>query len=160
LPAPAAVLPGGGWTLARGGRQSCPQAQRLAGHANRDLVDTAQVSQPSPSLPFSGYALRRVVVAPDLDALRGPLSGRRQLPWHLDSSARPFYDFASPRDRATAYQLVLLEAGAADLEQWLQRDELLRLWPQLYLPRNVRGAWQSHHALLARIGAGPHVPQL
>jgi len=120
------------------------------------------VSQPSSvSAPFSGYALRRVVVAPDLDALRGPLHGRRQLPWHLDSSARPFYDFASPRDRASAYQLVLLEAGdPADLEQWLQHTELLRLWPELYLPRNVRAAWQSQHAVLARIGAGPHVPQL
>lgn len=113
------------------------------------------------SPPFSGYALRRVVVAPDLDALRGPLHGRRQLPLHLDSSARPFYDFASGRDRAQAYQLVLLEAGdPADLEQWLQHAELLRLWPELYLPRNVRAAWQSQHAVLARIGAGPHVPQL
>lgn len=101
------------------------------------------------------------MVAPDLDALRGPLHGRRQLPLHLDSSARPFYDFASGRDRAQAYQLVLLEAGnPADLEQWLQHAELLRLWHELNLPRHVRAAWQSQHAALARIGAGPHVPQL
>ena len=119
------------------------------------------MTQPSVSAPFSGYALRRVVVAPDLAALRGPLHGRRQLPLHLDSSARPFYDFASPHDRATAYQLVLLEAGdPVDLEQWLQHAELLRLWPQLYLPRHVRAAWQHAHPPLASIGAGPHVPQL
>lgn len=119
------------------------------------------MSQPSVSPPFSGYVLRRVVVAPDLEALRGPLHGRQQLPLHLDSSARPFYDFDSGRDRAQAYQLVLLEAGdTADLEQWLQHTELLRLWPELYLPRTVRAAWQSQHAVLARIGAGPHVPQL
>ncbi len=42
------------------------------------------MSQPNAS-PFSGYALRPVVVAPDLDMLRGPLRGRRQLPLHLDS---------------------------------------------------------------------------
>jgi len=79
------------------------------------------VSQASTTPPFSGYALRRVVVASDLHALRGPLQGHRQLPLHLDSSARPFYDFASPRDRAHAYQLVLLEAiEDADLERWLQ----------------------------------------
>jgi hypothetical protein len=101
-----------------------------------------------------------VVVAPDRDALRGPLHGRRQLPLHLDSSARQFYDFGSRRDRAQAYQLVLLEAAdRADLEQWLQQAELLRLWAELYLPRRVRAAWQGEHLILARIGAGPHVPQ-
>jgi len=110
--------------------------------------------------PFSGYALRRVVVAVDLHALQGPLQGRRQLPLHLDSSARPFYDFGSAGDRAQAYQLVLLEAAeTADLEQWLQHDELLRLWPELYLPRHVRAAWQGEHPVLARIGAGQRVPQ-
>jgi hypothetical protein len=118
------------------------------------------VSQPSAS-PFSGYALREVVVAPDLGVLRGPLRGRRQLPLHLDSSARPYYEFASARDHAQAYQLVLLEAvDVADLGQWLERAELLRLWPELYLPRTVRAAWQGAPPLLASIGAGPHVPQL
>lgn len=120
-------------------------------------MNEASVGSP----PFSGYALRRVVVAPDLEALRGPLHGQHQLPLHLDSSARPVYDFGSPRDRAQAYQLVLLEAvTTGDLEQWLQSDELLRLWPDLYLPRVVRAAWQSRHRVLAQIGAGPHVPQL
>jgi hypothetical protein len=114
-----------------------------------------------PSSPFSGYALRRVAVAPDLDALRGPLQGRFRLPLHLDASARALYDFASPSDRELAYRLVLLEANSpTDHEQWLERDELLRLWSDLYLPRVVRAAWQAEYAVLARIGAGPQVPQL
>jgi hypothetical protein len=114
-----------------------------------------------PSLPFSGYALRRVTVASDLDALRGPLQGRFQLPLHLDASARAVYDFAFPAGRELAYRVVLLEAGSPlDHEQWLNRDELLRLWPDLYLPRVVRAAWQAEHPVLARIGAGPQVPQL
>ena len=113
------------------------------------------------SVPFSGYALRRVTVAPDLDALRGPLHGRFQLPLHLDASARAVYDFASSADRELAYRLVLLEAGSAlDHERWLDRDELLRLWSDLYLPRVVRAGWQAEHPVLARIGAGPQVPQL
>lgn len=113
------------------------------------------------SAPFSGYALRPVVVTPDLKALRGPLHGRRQPPLHLDASARPHYDFACPQDRSTAYKQVLLEASdPADLEQWLEHDELLLLWPELYLPRHVRAAWQNTHPPLANIGAGPHVPQL
>ena len=110
--------------------------------------------------PFSGYALRRVVVAADLDALRGPLGGQHQLPLHLDSSARAVYDFGSASDRAHAYRLVLLEAGSTDdLEQWLQHQELLRLWSGLYLPRIVRAAWQAQHRTLEQIGAGPNAPQ-
>ena len=57
------------------------------------------MSQVGTSVPFSGYALRRVVVAVDLHALLGPLQGRWQLPLHLDSSARAFYDFGAPGDR-------------------------------------------------------------
>lgn len=111
--------------------------------------------------PFVGYALRRVAVAPDLDALRGPLHGRWQLPLHLDASSRSVYDFGSPPERELAYRVVLLEAGShRDHKQWLDRDELLRLWPELYLPRVVRAAWQAEHAVLAQIGAGPCVPQL
>ncbi len=101
------------------------------------------------------------MVASDLGALRGPLSGRHQLPLHLDASARAVYDFADPDDREHAYQMVLLEASCpADLEQWLDGAELQRLWPEFYLPRIVRAAWQAQQPALARIGAGPRVPQL
>jgi hypothetical protein len=120
------------------------------------------MSQPSANNPpFSGYALRGVAVAADLGALHGPLDGQHQLPLHLDSSARAVYDFGFRRDREHAYQLVLLEAHCtADLERWLQHQELLHLWSGLYLPRVVRAAWQQRHTTLNRIGAGPHVPQL
>ncbi len=65
-----------------------------------------------------------------------------------------------PADRKVAYQLVLLEAAdVTDHEQWRQSTQLLELWSELYLPRTVRAAWQSAHADLARIGAGPHVQQ-
>lgn len=119
------------------------------------------MSQPGTrGAPYVGYQLRPVVVAPDLGALHGPTHGIHQLPRHLDSSARAYFDFAVPGDRKEAYQLVLLEAAdVADHEQWLQRTQLLELWADLYLPRAVRAAWQSAHPELARIGAGPHVPQ-
>jgi len=111
--------------------------------------------------PFVGYALRPVIVADDLRTLRGPLTGRWQLPLHLDSSARTVFDFAVDRDRLEAYQLVLLEAmWPSDVQQWLNGAELTRLWPELYLPRVVRAAWQAEHPALALAGAGPHVPQL
>ena len=112
-------------------------------------------------IPGTGYALRRVVVATDLALLRGPVRGHWQLPLHLDASARAVYDFADPDQRQEAYQLVLLEAASLlDLERWLEGTELLRMWPELYLPRNVRAAWQSKQPALAQVGAGPRVPQL
>lgn len=112
-------------------------------------------------IPGTGYALRRVVVAPDLAALRGPLTGHHQLPQHLDASARAVFDFSVSSERELAYQLVLLEAGTlTDLETWLDGHELLRLWRRLYLPRVVRAAWQDSHAVLRGEGAGPRVPQL
>jgi hypothetical protein len=98
------------------------------------------MSQPGTrGAPYVGYQLRPVVVAPDLRALHGPTHGSHQLPRHLDSSARAYFDFAVPADRKQAYQLVLLEAvDVTDYEQWLQRTQLLELWSELYLPRAVR----------------------
>lgn len=112
----------------------------------------------APSQPLE-RALRAVVVADDLNELRGPLTGRHQLPQHLDSSARHLYDFADAQWRELAYRTVLMEAGAdGDLTDWLDKNTLLALWPELYLPPFVRDAWQRRHPELARAGAGPHVP--
>ncbi len=106
-----------------------------------------------------GRALRTVVVAGELDELRGPLTGVHRLPHHLDASARHRYDFADPQWRELAYRTVLMEAGTvADLTAWLDRNVLISLWPQLYLPPFVRAAWQQQHPELARAGAGPGVP--
>jgi hypothetical protein len=57
--------------------------------------------------------MRPVIVADDLRTLRGPLTGRWQLPLHVDSAARTVFDFAVERDRQEAYQLVLLEGDVA-----------------------------------------------
>lgn len=106
-----------------------------------------------------GRALRAIVVAPDLSALRGPVSGMHRLPLHLDSSAPTSYDFADPHRRALAYRIVLVEAGAqVDLTTWLDEVALIEAWPDLYLPRPVRRVWEDRHLELARRGAGPDVP--
>ncbi|MCW2605492.1 MAG: hypothetical protein JWO60_185 [Frankiales bacterium] len=119
------------------------------------------MTRPDDSSPYVGYHRRKVTVAPDLNALDGPLTGHLRLPLHLDSSARSLYDFTSVADRDLAYRVVLLEAHSSnDLEQWLHRRELLRLWPDLYLPRHLRRAWEEQHPVLSQIGAGPHVPQV
>jgi hypothetical protein len=106
-----------------------------------------------------GRALRTVNVVDDLDELRGPLAGCHRLPQHLDSSARHLYDFGDAQWRELAYRTVLMEASTdADLTDWLDKDTLLAMWPELYLPPFVRDAWQRRHPELARAGAGPHVP--
>lgn len=106
-----------------------------------------------------GYALRGVMVAQDLDELVGPLVGVYQLPLHLDSSAREDFDFGDPHRRELAYRIVLLEAGSvADLQRWLSRDQLVGMWPDLYLPRVVRAAWEQRHPVLAEAGVSPGIP--
>src|SRR5690348_16992573 len=92
-----------------------------------------------PPVPGGGYALRGVVVAEDLDELQGPLEGKVRLPHHIDASDRALYDLGDEHRRELLYRLVLLEAASLkDLETWLNRDELIRVWPELYLPRAVR----------------------
>lgn len=114
---------------------------------------------PTPSRS-PGRALRTVAVVDDLDALRGPLTGRYRLPHHLDASARHLYDFADEQWRELAYRTVLMEAGSQmDLIEWLDKDALLVLWPQLYLPPFVREAWERRHRDLAGAGVRPPVPQ-
>jgi hypothetical protein len=116
---------------------------------------TAQTPPRSP-----GRALRTIVVADDLDELRGPLTGRYRLPHHLDASARHVYDFADEQWRELAYRTVLMEAGShADLTDWLDKDALLALWPQLYLPPFVRQAWERCHRQLTSAGARPPASQ-
>ena len=121
-------------------------------------MSTNAADYPPPG-PGGGYALRTVVVADDLDDLRGPRSGMVRLPAHLDASATAHYDLDQPYFRELLYRVVLLEAATSeDLSSWLDRDALVTMWPHLYLPRVVRAAWEERHALLREQGAGPGVP--
>jgi hypothetical protein len=47
------------------------------------------------------------------------------------------------------YQTVLREAGSLeDLTGYLDGDTLIALWPDLYLPKGVRQAWEDQHPVL------------
>lgn len=111
-----------------------------------------------PPPPGGFYAYRPIVVTDDLDALRGPLEGVVQLPSHIDTSARAWYDLADEWDREMVYRIVILEAWEEeDFAAWLNRDALVELWPKLRLPRPVRARWEARHPPLARAGAA-HEP--
>lgn len=123
------------------------------------VVSTTSPPYPPPT-PGGGYALRPVVVADSLDDLHGPLHGKVRLPLHLDASARAVYDLDQEYFRRLVYRLVLLEAASVDdLARWLDRDTLLKDWPELYLPRVVRAAWEQRHPVLRERGASQHVPR-
>lgn len=68
------------------------------------------------------------------------------LPLRLYSSglgpARVF-DLRDEAERIELYQIVLTEGTVDDLCHYIEADELVRLWPQLWLPAHVREAWHS-----------------
>jgi hypothetical protein len=99
---------------------------------------------------------RRVIVAADLDSLRGPSRGMVELPLRLYwSGPSPVFDLDELYMRRWLYQIVLREASRPeDLTGYLDRDTLIGVWPGLVLPRGVRQAWEEHHPQLRAPVAG------
>jgi hypothetical protein len=93
---------------------------------------------------------RRALVATDLAGLRGPTTGTVELPlrlfWYPDRS----FDLDEPGVLRWVYQTVLREATRADdLTAYLNGETLVALWPDLFLPRGVRQAWEDQHPELS-----------
>jgi hypothetical protein len=85
-----------------------------------------------------------VVVADDLTLLRGRTTGVITLPRHLDWSGSADYDLDSPGRIVDFYRTVLIEATKpADLHTFLDQATLTRLWPSLWLPQDLRRAWED-----------------
>jgi hypothetical protein len=101
--------------------------------------------------PGSRYADQRpYAVAESLDDLRGPTNGTVVLDRRLDWSGRARYDLANPRRLASMYETVLREATSPeDLARWLDRPTLVRLWPELVVPPQVRQPWEERFPILA-----------
>ncbi len=86
----------------------------------------------------------------DLADLRGPVGGTVELPLRLFWSLPDHrFDLDDPDMRRWYYETVLREASRPDdLTAYLDGDTLVRLWPDLFLPRGVRVAWEEQHPLL------------
>src|SRR5215472_6664620 len=99
---------------------------------------------------------RRAIVVTDLASLRGPSRGSVELPLRLYWSGRsPVFELAEPYLRRWLYEIVLREASRPeDLTGHLDRDLLIALWPELFLPRGVRQAWEEIHPQLRSAAAG------
>ena len=100
---------------------------------------------------------RRVVVAASLADLHGPAEGTVELPlWLFWSSPDHTFDLGDQDMRVWLYQTVLREAGRLeDVTAYLNGDMLVALWPDLYLPRGVRQAWEEQHPALRAAAAAP-----
>jgi hypothetical protein len=86
-----------------------------------------------------------VVVADSLADLQGPVSGTVELPiwlfWHPDRS----FDLDEPGMLAWVYQIVLREASDPMDLVYLNGAALTALWPEMYLPKGIRQAWQEQY---------------
>lgn len=84
------------------------------------------------------------VVADSLDDLRGPYTGLVELPNRLLwNPSRPF-DLSDDARLRSLIRIVLREARTQeDLHEYVDRDSLVRLWPELGLPEQIRRAWEE-----------------
>ena len=98
---------------------------------------------------------RRAVVAASLADLRGPTEGTVELPiWLFWSAPGHTFDLGDRDMRLWLYQTVLREASRReDLTTYLDGDTLITLWPELYLPKGVRQAWEEQHPALRAAAA-------
>ena len=98
---------------------------------------------------------RRVLVPGSLEDLRGPAHGTVELPLRLFWSAPDrTFDLDDVDMLRSMYEKVL---GAAtrmeDLTTFLNGGRLADVWPDLFLPRDVRRAWEEQHPVLRRTQA-------
>lgn len=104
--------------------------------------------------PYQARPGRRVLVAADLADLRGPVHDTVVLPLRLYwSPAGRAFDLDDPYMLRTVYEIVLQESVQAGELAWLNGDKLAEVWPQLWLPRGVRRAWEERHPRLRAVAA-------
>jgi hypothetical protein len=109
----------------------------------------ATVQAATPKAWYQSRPGRAVLVAARLADLRGPTHGTVELPiwlfWHPDR----VFDLDQPGMLPWMYQIVLREASSTEDLAYLNGDLLTSLWPDLYLPKGVRQAWEEQHADLS-----------
>jgi hypothetical protein len=86
-----------------------------------------------------------------LEELTGPTSGVVELPLRLDWSEQGRYDLSDRLQLNLMYERVIRESmRVEDLRTYLDGRTLRRVWRELWLPRKVRGLWESRFTELTR----------
>lgn len=103
--------------------------------------------------PYQARPGRGVLVVTSLEDLRGPAEGVVELPvWLFWSCPDHTFDLSKPFMLRSMYETVLREAARPeDLTSYLNSATLLDVWSELYLPRNVRQAWEELHPVLRAV---------
>jgi len=85
------------------------------------------------------------------------VDGTVRLPLRLYwSGSSPGFDLGETFLRRWLYEIVLREAASPeDLTSYLDGGTLVALWPDLYLPKGVRQAWEELHPALRAAPAAP-----
>jgi len=114
------------------------------GDTLEDMADTRGTPEVRYQRPYA--------VPDSLDLLHGPASGIVRLPAHLDWSGNAEYDLDAPGRVVDLYRAVLIEAASPqDLYEYLDARILRRLWALLWLPAQLRKAWELKFPVLAEI---------
>jgi hypothetical protein len=93
---------------------------------------------------------KRAVVVTDLSCLHGPDSGTVVLPhWVYWSPAGHEWNLGDPEQARSMYEHVLNNVTeASDLTGFLNAGTLAAIWPELWLPKGLRAAWEEYHPQL------------
>ena len=109
------------------------------------------------AVPHQARPGRAGLVAASLADLRGPAHGVVELPLRLFWSAPDrTFDLDQPSMLQAMYEAVLREASRpGDLASYLNGEVLVAVWPELFLPKALRRAWEDRHRALraARLAA-------
>lgn len=82
-------------------------------------------------------------VPDSLDALAGPSSGVIELPRTLYWGPEQDVDLSDHSDTQRMYQAVVRIGTVDEQKEWLDRNTLIRIWPDLVLPIRCIAAWES-----------------
>ena len=69
-------------------------------------------------------------------------------PYRVPRGTRGTFDLDEPGMLPWMYQIVLREAARTEDLAYLNQDQLIALWPTLFLPTGVRSAWEEQHPVL------------
>lgn len=86
----------------------------------------------------------------DLAELAGPAQGTVALPRNVYWGPWPEAHLGIESDVLKAYEALLREGRASDQKALMNRELLLKVWPQLVVPERVRDLWQTRFAELQR----------
>ena len=117
------------------------QSQLLREAIDLLLIEYGSLSGRKRNTSYSDF--RPVLVPESLDALQGPTRGVVTLPTWIDWTPRKTYNIDDKFDRAAFYQVVISEATPAEMDQYLDRETLIRTWPSIGISQKTAKVWEE-----------------